>query len=458
MRKKIRVSLQVFVLSVMLLSCINDDVTADMAVQPEFSCEVLDMGTVFTGLPSPVYAFKVYNRDKDGIVIGSIAFRDESVTGRFLLNVDGASGEVFENILIRGKDSIYVFVEAVLPPVGTPEPVRVSVPLDFMTNGVRSTVLLEASAQDVVHVESVTLDGVTEWDARYPYNIYGNVTVPEGSTLNIARGARLYFHAGAGLHVYGHLVVDGTSDAPVVMCGDRFGCVASSAVPYDVVPGQWRGIELSGASSDGNMNYTTVANTERGIVADGTSRLHLLNCRLRNSSSSVLSAVGADVTAVGCEFSGAPSGVVVLDGGHHLFNHCTIANDYIFAPVEEAMLILKAEHTEVSCANSIVYGLGALMSPLDISGRSVFFERCLLKANGIDDAGFSEILWGFDPRFDVSLEEYRFDYRLTSGSPAIGAGDASLSLPESSVDYYGLQRGAAPDLGAYVYRDTPQSN
>ena len=51
-----------------------------------------------------------------------------------------------------------------------------------------------------------------------------------------------------------------------------------------------------------------------------------------------------------------------------------------------------------------------------------------------------------------------FDYRLTSGSPAIGAGDASLSLPESSVDYYGLQRGAAPDLGAYVYRDTPQSN
>ncbi len=449
--------LSILWLSVILLSCINDDVTDDAAVQPRFSCEVLDMGTVFTESSSRVYGFLVYNRDKNGIVISSIAFRDEAMSDKFILNVDGVPGTDFENVEIRGEDSIYVFVEAVLPSVGTPEPVRISTPLDFKTNGVRSTVLIEATAQDVVYVGSENLEGVTEWDSRYPYNIRGNVIVPEGSTLKIASGTRLYFYYGAGLYVFGHLVVEGTCDAPVQMRGDRFGNIVYP-IPYDVVPGQWWGIELSGPSSDCVMSYATVDNTKVGIMTDGTPRLSLLNCRLRNSSLSVLLTTDTDVTAVGCEFSGAPSGVVVLDGGRHIFNHCTIANDYIFSPVQGALLTVKSADTEVTVSNSIMYGLGPLLAPADIAGRSVSFKHCLLKSGGSDGTNFSEILWGVDPRFDVSTEEYRFDYRLTSGSPAIAAGDASLSLPESSVDFYGLRRGATPDLGAYVYSDAPQSN
>lgn len=456
MRGKIILRLHALVLSVLLCSCINDDITDDKSAQPEFSCEVLDMETVFTGSSSPVYAFKVYNRNKDGIVIGSVGFRDGSASAGFALNVDGEAGTRFENIEIPGKDSIYVFVKAVMPPIGTPEPVRVSAPLDFITNGVKSTVLLEALAQDVIRVEPGTVDGAVEWNSEYPYNILGTVIVPEGSELDIARGTRLYFHAGAGLRISGRLVVDGTSDAPVLMCGDRFGNVASS-IPYDVVPGQWRGIELSGPSSECKMNFTTVANTEIGVVADGSTRLSLLNCRLRNSSSSVLSAAATDVKAVGCEFAGAPAGVIVLDGGSHIFNHCTVANDYLFSPVEGAILVLESERTEVVFANSILYGVGPLHTPADINGRHVYFKRCLLKTDGFDDTNYSDILWGVDPCFDLLPEEYRFDYRLTSQSPAIGAGDAMLSLPESSVDFYGLQRDSAPDLGAYVYRDILQS-
>jgi hypothetical protein len=48
--------------------------------------------------------------------------------------------------------------------------------------------------------------------------------------------------------------------------------------------------------------------------------------------------------------------------------------------------------------------------------------------------------------------DYYFDYRLHDDSPAIGAANASLTLPEATYDFYGNARGTSPDLGAYVYQ------
>ena len=33
----------------------------------------------------------------------------------------------------------------------------------------------------------------------------------------------------------------------------------------------------------------------------------------------------------------------------------------------------------------------------------------------------------------------------------IGAADPALTLPDAAIDAYGLARGTAPDLGAYVF-------
>ena len=48
-------------------------------------------------------------------------------------------------------------------------------------------------------------------------------------------------------------------------------------------------------------------------------------------------------------------------------------------------------------------------------------------------------------------EDYLFDSRLKPESPAIGAADPVLTLPDAAIDAYGLARGTAPDLGAYVF-------
>ena len=87
----------------------------------------------------------------------------------------------------------------------------------------------------------------------------------------------------------------------------------------------------------------------------------------------------------------------------------------------------------------------------DFTGTDIYLRRCLLKSAGEDDSNFIGCLWDTDPGFRTVREEYLFDYRLQEDSPAIGAADPSLTRPEAAVDRYGNQRGAYPDLGAYVY-------
>jgi hypothetical protein len=82
----------------------------------------------------------------------------------------------------------------------------------------------------------------------------------------------------------------------------------------------------------------------------------------------------------------------------------------------------------------------------------VSIRRCLIRSNGTDDDNFIETIWGEDPRFYTVRNDYLFDYRLKPESPAIGAADPLLTMPEAYVDFYGRRRSAdMPDLGAYVY-------
>ncbi len=62
-------------------------------------------------------------------------------------------------------------------------------------------------------------------------------------------------------------------------------------------------------------------------------------------------------------------------------------------------------------------------------------------------------VWDEDPLYYTVRNDYIFDYRVKPDSPAIGAADATLTLPEAATDRYGMPRGAAPDLGAYVYTE-----
>jgi len=426
------------------------------------------MGVIFTEQPSTTHRFTVYNRASKGLSISRIALSGANAA-LFRLNVDGFSGTEFSDVEIRAKDSIFVFVETTLPPNGSNVPVEVTASLDFITNGVTSSVTIAARGRDVVRLCAHSIDTDTHFSAEKPYQIFDSLVVAPGATLTIDPGAELYFHDGASMVVRGSLKARGEVNKEITMAGDRTGFVAAD-ISFDIMDRQWTGLFFTPTSRDNELSYAHVCNSWQGVTVDGTDsaepvKLLMINSRLRNSADMALEVHNADISAYGCEFAEAASGAVLLDGGTHIFNHCTLANYYLFAAIGGPVLSFDnvsatespestQPYTSARIDNCIIYGLGADLSHGDLSGTDILLHHCLLKSTGSDDDNFISCLWETDPLYHTVREDYFFDYRVKAESPAIAAADPALTAPEAATDRYGLPRGSTPDLGAYVY--TPE--
>ncbi len=454
-------------------ACIEDDFTTSPADQPSFSTDTLDLGVVFTDEPTATSRMLVYNPHSKSINISDIRISGDNADA-FRINVDGMSESSFANVGIRGRDSIFVFVEATLPPNASTEPVEVCASLDFTTNGVTNSVVLRADGQNVHRLRARTVESDMRLTADIPYQIYDSLVVAPGAVLTLDPGTMLCFHDKARLVVRGTLVAEGTPEHRIVMSGDRTGNLVSD-ISFDIMSRQWTGVFFTESSVGNRLSYTDIKNTVQGVAVygDGTSGreapvLSLLNCRLRNSAYTVLESYHAAVRAVGCEFAEGGGGLVYLLGGDGVFNHCTFANYYLFSVLDGPALSFAHLGTDeetgfddgsglpylsADISNSIVYGNGAGFSHGDLTGTDVFLRRCLIKGEGEDDDNFLNIIWDEDPLYYTVREEYFFDYRLRPESPAIGVADPALTLPEATCDSYGLSRGDAPDLGAYVFTE-----
>lgn len=73
-----------------------------------------------------------------------------------------APAATFQGIEVRAKDSIFVMVEATLPVRDQDQPQDVNADLCFTVNGVRSTVVLNATGQDVKRLRAVTYNSDTD--------------------------------------------------------------------------------------------------------------------------------------------------------------------------------------------------------------------------------------------------------------------------------------------------------
>ena len=444
--------------------CIEDGFTSSPSDQPAFSVDTLQMGLIFTEQPSTTHRFTVYNPAKKSISISNIALSGENAS-LFRLNVDGFSGREFNNVEIRANDSIYVFVEVTLPANQQIVPVEVTASLDFLTNGVKRTVTVAAQGRDVTRLRSQVIMEDTRFEAGKPYQIFDSLVVAKDATLSIDPGAELLFHDGAMMIVRGTLKAVGEPGNEITFAGDRTGYVAAD-ISFDLMSRQWVGMFFTSTSSDNELSYAHVCNTVQGVTVDGTDaatpvELKMVNSRLRNSGDKALEVYHANIRAYGCEFAEAANGAVYLNGGDHIFNHCTLTNYYLFTAIGGPILQfnhLNAEsddesglpYTRADLTNTIIYGLGTDLSHGDFTGTGVTLRRCLLKSAGTDDDNFINCLWDTDPGFLTVREDYFFDYRLHDDSPAIQAADPALTLPEASVDRYGLARTDLPEVGAYV--------
>ena len=459
-------------LGLMATSCISDDFTTSSSDVLAFSTDTLSFDTVFTDLGTPTARLLVYNRAKKSINISSIRFKNPDT--RFQLNVDGMSGEAFSDIEIRGKDSIYVFVECFIPPTQGNEPYLVEDQLQFVTNGVLQEVQVEAYGQNVTRLRGETLTADTRLTADLPYVVFDSLVVAQGATLRIDPGVKLLFHDKAKLTVHGRIEAIGEPGRMIDMRGDRLDNVLPD-VGYDILAGQWTGIRISPESFDNRLEYVDMRSTVSGISIDSCgnldrSKLLIRNSWLHNSQSTVLDSRHARVDAYGVCFSEAAEAVVRLTGGVHDFVQCTIANNYLFSAVSEPNLSLyhckgdidapvsAAPLMRASFENCIVYGMGADINEGDLTGTQVFMRNVLLKSEGKNDDNFIDCIWGEDPMFYTVRSDYYFNYRLKPDSPAIGAGNPSYVGDETLYDMDGLSRlsDGAPALGAYVFVPQPE--
>lgn len=454
------------------VSCIDDSIDRSPQHKLEFSADTLKFGTVFTGVPTPTRRLIVLNNHKKGVEITSVRIMQES--DWFSVNVDGETGSDFHDVEIRGNDSIYVYVECLVPEFDSEQPRNIEAKMQFTTNGNTQEVVLSASALNARRLDNTRITTDVTLSPELPYLVTDTLFVEKDATLTLLPGTQLLFHDKAGMRVKGRLMALGDAQNHIHLRGDRIDNVLPD-VPYDILAGQWEGVVFAPESKGNRMEFVDMRSTVSGLTVEGnpassesspahTEALTLVNCWLHNSQQSVLSSAHSNVNAYGCCFSEAPLAVVALTGGNHKFVQCTIANNYLFSAVTGANLTLShclPQDTSVSAEplmeadfeNCIIYGIGRSISPDNLDGSKVFLRYTLLKEKGGNDNNFVDCLWDLDPLFCTSRQDYIFDYRLREGSPAIGAGNPDFVTPICLYDMYGLDRLAdgAPALGAYVY-------
>lgn len=422
-------------------SCINDDIITGSASSLYFNSDQVEMAPLIYGQESPTYVVKVYNTSSKGILIDNITITDNN-DHVFRINVDGHTDNYFQDITIRGSDSMYVFISGTAPMTGLDRECAIV----FHSGNTHKSINVNMPLIPATILESPQINGETIWEGNY--YIKGAAEVAASSKLTIAAGSNIFFANGSSLLVNGIMNCEGTVENPIEFQGDRFDDIVSG-VPYTMVGGQWKGLSLAGGAK-ASISYTSILNGETNICMEPESSIELFNCRIHNASETLVTTNEAIITATGCEFTDAGAGVLDMTDSKIELYQCTVANFYLFSYPVTPIINLSGE-CDFSISNSIIYGLSSpFSSENDITGADIIFNRCLFSVSGNDDENFVTCIWSTNPMLNVSRNDYMFDYTPLPDSPVIGAAYESLTPKNWTVDRLGTPIGNPAPIGAYA--------
>lgn len=431
-----------------------------------FSNDTIMFDTVFTTVGSATHRFTVKNQYKETIKISSIylAGNDNSP---FRLNIDGYAGNSLNNIELREKDSLYIFVEITVDPTGSNLPIVVKDSIIFSFNNKQQDVDLIAFGQDVHKINKGIIETET-WIADKPYLIYDYLFVDTNSTLTIEPGAILHFHKDARMYVAGTVKADGSFDAPVIFQGDRL------EEDYKDIPGQWDGIWLLPGSKDNFFDFVEIKNAIIGIQVDTLANLskptlYIANSKIQNMTSAGIYAQGSTIEANNCLISNCGQFALALTiGGSYEFYHCTFANYWGYSTRSTPSILLNNYYIDINgniqvrslnkafFGNCIVYGNKESELILDNVGTSneVFnftFDHSLLKLSSdfstSDPLSFNSVIINEDPKFK---DPFEYDFELDTLSIAKDKGKVEFgNLFPLDINLNSRTSDSGPDLGAF---------
>ena len=474
------------VVAICLSSCVEENVSSDERLELTFSCDTLIMDTLFAEQQSATGRFMIYNENKNALNIASIRMGGGSASC-FRFNVDGriaGKGEVLEDIMIKGHDSLFVFVE-MTPPTTDGEPYIVLFDsLMFECNNKVKDVKLMAVGSDARVLRSQVYTSDATIDSLRPTLVFNYIYVAEGAKLTITEGAKFYMHGGANIVVDGELECRGTFEHPIVIRGDRFDCINDvDQTPYDQMPNQWGGIYLQNAQSHNIIENTHVRGAGVGILLVGANRsepvLELRNSIVHNSGAYGVYSQQGSLVIENSEISNCGESCIAQLGGTLRMAHTTVANYYRYASRKNASVRvlnyvvqngvrLTFPVTSAVIENSIIFGgnreeLELGEDTTSLADYNVLLSHTLIKGKMVESDRFVECRWarsqnelnGIDTVFvntsitDITETGY-FNFRLDSLSCARDCGAESVSMLYP-LDLDGKERNVdgKPDLGAY---------
>ncbi|MCX8533666.1 hypothetical protein [Chryseobacterium luquanense] len=453
------------------ISCDKDDITFDAPSQElRFSRDTVFCDTVYHQVRSETYVVKVFNNEDKDVMIPRINL-EKGAASLYKINVDGKPGHDFQNVPLRKKDSLYIFVE-IAPQASGPEAIAEDRVL-FTTGAGQQHVTLFSVVQDAeFFIKTPTnpnlISSNTTWSNNKAKIIYGDLTVEPGINLNIQPGTKVYFHKNSGMKVAtgATLNINGTKDDQVIFRGDR------NDTYYDTIPRNWNSIRMA-ANSNLLMNHTRLFGGTRGLD------LKQANATIKNSFIHTFQeygiyAVGSTVNAENLVMNNCgESAIGIFLGGNHSYIHSTIANYSetmhslnrmgIFATNEWTNDNGQKEYgalQNLNILNSIVYSDRDNSVNLEQVGLNQFnylIKNSSIKYTDLSGAGFSfennptnsviQSIKNVDPKF-VNYFAAKLNLRVKADSPARGKGDLTIanSVP---TDIVNASRTTNPTLGAY---------
>lgn len=434
-----------------------------------FSADTVRFDTVFTTIGSSTKLLKVYNKNKDALLIEQIKLEKFGTSG-FRINVDGMSGFEFNNVEILGGDSLFVFVEVTVNPTLENNPVLFEDNILFKRAGAEQSVLLEAYGQDAYIWKKKIFENDTTLTGEKPFLLQDSLIVKHGVTLTIGENARFFFERNAGFYVDGTVIAKGSISNPIIFRGSRNDIMVGE-VSYDLVSGQWQGVLVDSLSFGNHFENVQIRNAQYGIKfanSDESSKKAILkNVVIHNHLSTGLQAANCDIDVYNSQITNTGGASVLLAGGKYDFIHCTIGNFFSWdTRLSQALVIANNIGDEpfplnnLRIVNSIIEGSQSdeIMFKINDGVPSNFlFISNLIKSKEKSNSHFVNNIWNTKEAVFRSINEDNnriYDFRLDSASVAINAADMQYSL-DFPYDINGIPRlsDTAPDMGCHEFVD-----
>lgn len=449
------------------VSCNKDDITFDEPTQPlSFSRDTVFCDTVYHQVRSETYVVKVYNNEDKDVMIPRINLEKGSAS-LYRINVDGKAGYDFNNVPLRKKDSLYIFVE-IAPEATGPEAIAEDKVLFTSAAGQQHVTLFSVVQDAEFFIKTPTnpniIDVNTTWSNTKAKIIYGDLTINPGIKLDIQAGTKVYFHSNSGMKVSdaATLNINGALNNEVILRGDR------NDTYYDTIPKNWNSIRME-ANSILNMNHARLFGGTRGLdMKKATATIN--NSFIHTFQDYGIYALSSTVNATNLVMNNCGlSCIWIYGGGYHSYTHATIANysktlgsytrEGIFATNEWKDDNGQTQQTALqllSIKNSIVYSdkdNSVHVEPTLGQQFEFLIQNSLIKYSNVSESGFdfgnTLIVVQSDKNKDPEFINYftaKQNLRVKSTSPARNKG---VLIPSASTDIVGTSRSSTPTLGAY---------